>query len=404
MNTKIIVITQRYPFGKGEVYMEREIEYLSQEYSQVIILPIDSTGEARKVKKGVVVDSFYEKRTGVIPKKLFLNNFGLIFSVFLREFLFSGKKRFLIKNLKKYLAVFLICLEDSKRFEEVFLSNGYDKMDFYSVWMDEGAIMLAILKKKKKIRDFVFRLHGYDLYDDRRKGGYMPFRYFCFKYVKRIFIVSKMGENYLRKKGLFVSKLEVNYSGVYDHGLNPKRESNNEFVICSCSNIIPLKRVHLIARILRELKFPVRWIHLGGGDGIDVLKSEIAMLPSHVNVELRGHISFDEVLATYRNESIDLFIHLSETEGLPLSLVEAMSFGIPVIATDAGGTNEIVNEKNGVLLPVTFNIENAVREIVKFRDNENYWLKKKEEARRTYKEHFAAEKNYPNFVQRIKQN
>ena len=45
-----------------------------------------------------------------------------------------------------------------------------------------------------------------------------------------------------------------------------------------------------------------------------------------------------------------MFINVSSTEGIPVSIMEAMSFGIPVIATAVGGTPEIVNNENGYLL------------------------------------------------------
>lgn len=41
---------------------------------------------------------------------------------------------------------------------------------------------------------------------------------------------------------------------------------------------------------------------------------------------------------------------MSDSEGIPVSIMEAMSFGIPVIARNVGGMSEIVNEENGLLL------------------------------------------------------
>ncbi|MDN0055082.1 glycosyltransferase [Collinsella ihumii] len=58
------------------------------------------------------------------------------------------------------------------------------------------------------------------------------------------------------------------------------------------------------------------------------------------------------VLRIYGKEPIDLFVNVSESEGLPISIMEACGVGAPVLATDVGGTCEIVfNELNGRLLP-----------------------------------------------------
>jgi glycosyltransferase involved in cell wall biosynthesis len=62
-------------------------------------------------------------------------------------------------------------------------------------------------------------------------------------------------------------------------------------------------------------------------------------------------LSNPELLTWYAANSIDLFINLSETEGLPVSMMEAGSFAIPVIATNVGGVSEIIQHGlNGFLL------------------------------------------------------
>jgi glycosyltransferase involved in cell wall biosynthesis len=48
---------------------------------------------------------------------------------------------------------------------------------------------------------------------------------------------------------------------------------------------------------------------------------------------------------------VDVFINISMSEGVPVSIMEAQSFGLPVIATDVGGTKEIMTATNGILLP-----------------------------------------------------
>lgn len=54
----------------------------------------------------------------------------------------------------------------------------------------------------------------------------------------------------------------------------------------------------------------------------------------------------------------DLFLMTSEFEGLPVALLEAMAMEIPVVATNAGGTGEVINhEKEGLLFPVASNAE-----------------------------------------------
>ena len=64
-----------------------------------------------------------------------------------------------------------------------------------------------------------------------------------------------------------------------------------------------------------------------------------------------GNIPNERLLNYYRDSYYDIFLNVSTSEGLPVSIMEAMSFGIPCIATDVGGTKEIVDHTiNGVLL------------------------------------------------------
>ena len=48
----------------------------------------------------------------------------------------------------------------------------------------------------------------------------------------------------------------------------------------------------------------------------------------------------------------DVFLLFSMWEGLPISILEAMSVGLPIIASDIKGNNELVNSRNGYLIPV----------------------------------------------------
>ncbi|WP_243669706.1 glycosyltransferase [Methanoculleus chikugoensis] len=76
-----------------------------------------------------------------------------------------------------------------------------------------------------------------------------------------------------------------------------------------------------------------------------------ATLPGNVSHRFTGYLDNAAVLEHYRQSPIDVFINVSESEGIPVSIMEAESCGIPVIATAVGGIPEIVSDATGILLP-----------------------------------------------------
>ena len=78
-------------------------------------------------------------------------------------------------------------------------------------------------------------------------------------------------------------------------------------------------------------------------------------LPENIKIDFRGNVKNSDLLEVYKNNQFDLFLNVSLSEGIPVSIMEALSFGIPCIATDVGGTKEIVIDGyNGWLLKKDF--------------------------------------------------
>ena len=79
----------------------------------------------------------------------------------------------------------------------------------------------------------------------------------------------------------------------------------------------------------------------------------------------KGAVPNHELITYYRHHPVDLFVHASASEGgVPVALQEAASFGIPLVACDAGGVRELVSEGTGLLLPVDVDPASLARAIV----------------------------------------
>jgi glycosyltransferase involved in cell wall biosynthesis len=100
-------------------------------------------------------------------------------------------------------------------------------------------------------------------------------------------------------------------------------------------------------------------------------------------------------------ENYSLFLNTSSSEGLPVSMMEAISNGIPIVATNVGGVSEIVNDVTGFLIPKDFDyhmFENALKFVF---ENISKSEVRREKIRCFWRENYCAEKNYNSFVNEL---
>lgn len=398
----MVLFPETYPHSGGDqVFIANELKVLSPKFEKITIIHFgEPKGEKVDIPENAKVFYFSE-----IPKVsiLTLLKENALIEIIISEFLrlpiitFFKKLRYMIALFKKVLSLY-----------DIGYVNGIFGKEalYYSFWMNEKATLLAFAKRKKKINRFIFRLHGYDLYDEYRPDEYIPFRDFNFKYVTKAFTVSEFGLNYLKPKLKYPEKLENSYLGTFDHGLNPIDPNKN--VLVSCSSINIRKRVDLIVRSLSYIKdLNIHWIHFGGkGDWGDEKKLHDyakSLLPSNITWEIKGAVSNQELIKFYQTQSVSAFIHLSANEGGPsIACIEAISFGIPLIAAPNGGLRETINPKTGIVLEKSISkqcVANAIRNVfsekyqnIRFRNGiKEYWNNT-----------FEAERNSLTFIQKIK--
>lgn len=225
----------------------------------------------------------------------------------------------------------------------------------YDYWMFNSSLSLAALKAERSIKHVVYRAHGFDLYDERH-AACVPFRDCRMAGADAVATISEHGRQYLLRKVVKSdrSKIHLMPLGIPldKTELGPNPEPDGIPLIVSCARIHEVKRIDKIIRVLMHVRRPVRWIHIGDGQGRALLQREAAALPAHVSWSFVGEYSNDEVFNFYRSQPVSMLLNLSRSEGLPVSMMEATAFGIPVVGPDVGGVGEIISESNGKLVPV----------------------------------------------------
>ncbi|MGE0635302.1 MAG: glycosyltransferase [Bacteroidia bacterium] len=123
-------------------------------------------------------------------------------------------------------------------------------------------------------------------------------------------------------------------------------------------------------------------IYAGDGLELDKLKEQVDKQKIK-NVEFTGFVQGEEKKALFTEASI--FVFLSEYEGMPNAVLEAMAFGLPVITTNVGGISSIfTDKKNGRLInevDVKFISENIINIIYHNTDYVNYSMTNYAEAK-----------------------
>lgn len=334
----IVLYTHMFPYGKGETFLEAEIKVLADNNESILIIPLKPDGNKRALPLNVEVLNYKEERKSNI---WFLGQFFKFFDVSLITF----EKQNLYKL--KHLMI------KAWNIAQAFPVN--KSIVHYSYWLDDGVIVAAFVKRWLKCGVIIARAHGFDIYAERRENGKVPFKIFQLKNVEKVFSVSDRGAKYLQKKfPKFDFKVDVERLGVYEQELAPI-PTEKVITILSVSNIVPIKRLELVVKFLKAINNEVNWIHFGDGSEMLMLKEQLKTLPKTCNVLLKGRVENFEVLEFMRENPVDLIINTSSSEGVPVSLMEAAHFGIPLLATDVGGTKEIVNERTGALLLATYN-------------------------------------------------
>lgn len=397
MAKTLCLYTAQYPYGLEETFMETEIGYLAEAFERVVIFA-RKAGETRRevppnVEVRVLATEGYTTARG-------LASLGTWMGHCLGDVRSSSERNITWSTL---LRVAYDAKQHQKLLGQLGLLN--DTLH-YTYWFEIHSTLLSILTSKGVIPGFVSRAHGFDLYEERHRLGFIPFRRFQLKHVSRLFLISRHGLDYMnRLYPRYKQKYALSYLGVGDGFVRPPAVGEERpFLVVSCSNIVRIKRVGLLVEALSGIAdMPIHWVHFGSGPLLDeVREAARSRLGPNLTFEFKGRRPNAEVLAFYGAHHVDCFINVSSSEGLPVSLMEAVCHGIPVIGTDVGGTSEVVTGETGILLgpdPDAETVRSALETVLRERArNEGA----RERVRSFWEAHFDARKNYPAFARTLK--
>ena len=362
---RLILLLDSYPYNYGEYpFLKNELPLLTERYDVSILCRYP--GEAQEETVDPKIRVYHTVPKFDLAAKLETAAAMLFTKAGRRELseIIKSKGNYAVK-LYESLS-YLGCAREIRKYaKKELLSDPEEELLVYSFWFNSSC--LAFLQEKRHFPKMkvVSRIHGYDLYRERTAAGRQPFRSYMKESVDRIFFIARNGMQYFAdtwNQGECDSKYRFAPLGTVP---GPKREADgtegknrDDFLLVSCANCIPLKRIELIGEALALLTKEeltggsIRWVHFGDGDLLDELKrqaDEINRSDGPVTARMEGFVLSEEILAYYGEQMPDGFITTSSTEGCPVSIQEAMCYGIPIIGTAVGEIPQMI-DKNGTLL------------------------------------------------------
>ena len=173
-------------------------------------------------------------------------------------------------------------------------------------------------------------------------------------------------KNFILNLG-FKNKIEIINNGVFIPEENTNIFTNDQINITIVSRLVAHKNIEKIIKAISDLNSPLINLNIIG-DGPELNQLQKISLESNNkdNIIFHGKLNRDDINHIFLKS--DIYIQASNYEGLPHSLLEAMSYGIPVLCTPVGECKEILgNEDRGYILdlPVSKNnIKSKISEII----------------------------------------
>lgn len=397
------LFTTRFPYGFREAFLENELPVLCARFDRVVIFPEHPEGELRPVPRNVEVRLPVKDPFASASMAELLRNSPVILKL-MRSLLKDAPSLKVLRKQWPYLRARIAqFIHRAAVLRDRLLPQYHpDRVFVYAYWTHDWATVLGLLREQRPDLEFISRAHGFDIYEEQNMHGWIPFRDFQLKHVRRIYCASRTGMEHLQQKHpALADRFTLARLGTTDHGRGPF-DPTGPLRVASCSFIIPRKRVGLLVEALALVRTPVQWTHFGGGEDEAMVKEAAWKLPPHIQVEFKGMMQNADIMDWYKRHPVDVFVHLSRLEGgVAVAAQEATSFGIPVIAADSGGVRELIDERTGILLGRDPSAGEVAAYLEGFRNGPMATETFRAGVRKAWAEGFSADRVFGEFVDRL---
>lgn len=356
-NTTLVILTESFPLGgvTEPNFIRPEVEALAAEFDRVIIAPtIDAGPVTDTLPSNVELD----RSMMLSPSAATKTAYGLHPTVW-RHLMADSGYIHSPEQLRAATAFSIYALLYRRRLRSFIKRHRLDPEHtlFYCFWFDYKPASLAGIRGVR----FITRAHGFDIYDSESPFLSHSWREYTLQRALGCYPASDHGTAYIRTDyPQWADKVSARYLGSPEPAASATGSTTattpDEVVILSVARVSPEKGVVRQLRCVKQwaAESPsrrIRWIHVGDGPQMERLRREAMHLPGNLTVEMPGALSNAEVHAMLSRPDITMLVMMSRSEGgRPIAISEAMSHGVPVVATGVGGVPEVIDWEVGALL------------------------------------------------------
>lgn len=321
----------------------------------------------RMVKKGHDVTCYNRSGKHALDKNEKINNLSNYKGVKLKKVLTIDKKG-LAAMTSSFFATLKIL---------------FSKADIVHYHAEGPCTWLWIIKffSKKRI---IVTIHGLDW--QRAKWGGFATKYIKFgekmavKYANEIIVLSRNVQNYFKDKykrnTTFiqngVNKPEIVFPNIIEKKYNLKKDNYILFL----GRIVPEKGVHYLVEAFDNVRTNKKLVIAGGASDTNQYYIDLKTKAKNKNIIFTGFVKGKELDELYSNSYI--YCLPSDLEGMPLSLLEAMSYGNCCVTSNIDECSEVL-ENYGVTFKKS-NVNDLAKVLQDLCDNEDKVKKYKRES------------------------
>ncbi len=359
MKPKLIILTNIYPFGNGETFVGNELQILKEYFTVHLITDSFTDGPNRispseDIKVSRVPNLIWsnpDSRKKALYRCLTTPELrGELLKVL---FQYKGKARPYVKSIYSSVAL-------GEAYYSYLIDNHLLDVDepaiIYSFWNSYKLSPFLVRSKKKRPWKIVSRIHSRDFYHDSHPLKRQPIKSLN-KRLDRLYFLSRSAFAYYCEN---FRKLPANCGkimplGTFNtYGARKERNRRECFVIVTCSRVVRVKRLDRVVEALALINdIQIKWIHFGDGELMDETQEMVRdrIRRSDITVEFMGDVENETILRFYHENCPDCLLNVSDAEGTPVSIMEALSFGIPIISFMSGSIPEMLEGTDNILLP-----------------------------------------------------